>query len=183
MWQVTSERWHVADDTWQVTGDTWCGVTLLSKLKLSSSNSIGVMMFWRSGGNGSRTVCRTAPAPPGLVNIDYCGLIQKSQFQYKNWNNDIKFQFSLSSTVEYSPVYCSKGARPDLISEDRRWHQWPIYIVKCTVSVQCRVYSLQISWYQWTLNSVYTTVYSVQCSVYNLRYTVYSVQCTVQYTF
>ena len=39
-------------DTRHVTHDTWCGVNVLSKFKLSSSNGLGVMMFWRSGGKG-----------------------------------------------------------------------------------------------------------------------------------
>ena len=60
------------------------GVNILSKFQLSSSNGLGFMMLWISGGKGSLThwinelikelindeaVCRTAPATPGLLKI------------------------------------------------------------------------------------------------------------------
>ena len=68
--------WHMTGDTWQVTRDTWCGVNILSKFQFSSSNNLGLMMFWRSGGKGwmsdsvnYEAVCRTAPATPGLLII------------------------------------------------------------------------------------------------------------------
>ena len=74
-WHVTHDMWHVTRDTWHVTHDTWCGVNILSKFQLSSSNGLGFMMLWISGGKGSVTrsvndeaVCRTAPATPGLLN-------------------------------------------------------------------------------------------------------------------
>ena len=45
-------KWHLTGDTWQVTHDrwhmkryTWCGMIILSKCQLSSSNSLGFMMF------------------------------------------------------------------------------------------------------------------------------------------
>ena len=78
MWQVTGDRWqwHVTRDTWNITHDTWCGVNILSKFQLSSSNGLGFMMLWISGGKGSLTqwinheaVCRTAPATPGRLII------------------------------------------------------------------------------------------------------------------
>ena len=79
-WQVTRDTWHMTRDMWQVTHDTWCGVNILSKFKLSSSNGLGYMMLWISGGKGSlselinqwindEAVYRTAPATPGLLNI------------------------------------------------------------------------------------------------------------------
>ena len=43
-------RWHMTHDTWHMTRDRWCAVNILSKFQLSSSNSFGVTMFWRSGG-------------------------------------------------------------------------------------------------------------------------------------
>ena len=39
--------WHVC-----VTCNMWRGVNILSKFQLSSSDSLGVMMFWRFGGKG-----------------------------------------------------------------------------------------------------------------------------------
>ena len=45
MWQVTCDRRHM-------TYDTWSGVNILLKFQLSSSNDLGVMMFWRCGGKG-----------------------------------------------------------------------------------------------------------------------------------
>ena len=61
---------------WHVTH--LCGVDILSKLQLSTSNGLGVMMFWRSGGKGSlsdsvkestnqKAVWRTNPATPGML--------------------------------------------------------------------------------------------------------------------
>ena len=74
-WHMTCDTWQVTHDRWHVTHDTWCGVTILSKFQLSSSNGLGVMMCWRSGGKGSLTqlinheaVCRAAPATLGLLN-------------------------------------------------------------------------------------------------------------------
>ena len=67
--------WHVTCDRWHVTLDTWCGVNILSKYQLSSSNGLEAMMFWISEGKGWLThslndeaVCRRAPATPGLLN-------------------------------------------------------------------------------------------------------------------
>ena len=61
-WHMTPNMWHMVE------------VNILSKFLLSSSHSLGVMMFWRFGGKGSLThfmsnggVCRTAPATPGLL--------------------------------------------------------------------------------------------------------------------
>ena len=42
-------------DTWHVTCDTGCGVNILSNFQLSSSNGLGFMMLWTSGGKGSLT--------------------------------------------------------------------------------------------------------------------------------
>ena len=74
MWHVTSDMWHLTCDRWHVIHDTWRWVNILSKFQLSSSNSLGFMIFWRSGGKGSlskltndKAVCRTAPATPGLL--------------------------------------------------------------------------------------------------------------------
>ena len=52
-WQVTRDRWQVTRDMWHVTPDTWCGVNILSKFHLSSSNGLGLMMFWRFWGKVS----------------------------------------------------------------------------------------------------------------------------------
>ena len=43
------ERWGVTHNRWHVTHDAWCSP---SKVQLSSSNGLQVMMFWRSGGKG-----------------------------------------------------------------------------------------------------------------------------------
>ena len=66
--------WHMTHDTGHMTHDIWCGVNILSKFQLSSSNGLAVMMLWISGGKGSLTdwinyeaVCRTAPATLGLL--------------------------------------------------------------------------------------------------------------------
>ena len=68
------DMWQVTRDTCHVTHDTWCGVNILSKFQLSSSNGLGFMMLWISGGKGSLTelmnheaVYRTGPATPGLL--------------------------------------------------------------------------------------------------------------------
>ena len=55
MWHVTSETRQVKGDRWQVTCDTWHMVwgKHYLKFQLSSSNGLGVMIFWRSGGKGS----------------------------------------------------------------------------------------------------------------------------------
>ena len=52
IWQVTYDRWHMTCDMWHVTWDTWhvihetlCGLNILSKCQLFSSNSWRVMMF------------------------------------------------------------------------------------------------------------------------------------------
>ena len=61
-----------------MTHDTWCGVNILSKFQLSSSNGLGFMMLLISGGKGclnqlinqsisDEAVCKTAPATPGLL--------------------------------------------------------------------------------------------------------------------
>ena len=38
MLHSTGDRWHWTYDRWHVTHDTWCGVNILSKFQLSSSN-------------------------------------------------------------------------------------------------------------------------------------------------
>ena len=75
-WQVTRDTWHVTSDMWHVTHDNWCIVNILSKFQLSSSNGLGFLMLWISGGKGSLNQsvsnggdCRTAPAAPGLLSI------------------------------------------------------------------------------------------------------------------
>ena len=65
-----------------MTCNTLWGVNNLSKYQLPSSYGLGVMMIRRFGGKGSLTElmnelfnhkgdCRTAPATPGLVNIQH----------------------------------------------------------------------------------------------------------------
>ena len=58
-----------------MTNDQCCGVNLSQNVN-SSSNGLGVMMFWRLGGKGwlnqsmsAEGVCITALATLGLVNI------------------------------------------------------------------------------------------------------------------
>ena len=58
--------WHVICDTWQLIHDTWSEVNILSKFQVSSSYGLGVKVFWIS----EEGVCRTAPATPGLLNIE-----------------------------------------------------------------------------------------------------------------
>ena len=75
---MACDRWQVTRDTWHVTHDTWCGVNILSKFQLSSSNGLGFMMLWISGEKritqlinqliNDEAVYRTAPATPGLLN-------------------------------------------------------------------------------------------------------------------
>ena len=48
-WQLTGDKWQVPCDMWHVTNDTWCGVNILSKFQLSSSNGFELMMLWISG--------------------------------------------------------------------------------------------------------------------------------------
>ena len=48
MWHLTPDTWHLAPDMWHVVG-----VNILSTFQLSSSYSLGVMMFWRFGGQVS----------------------------------------------------------------------------------------------------------------------------------
>ena len=50
---MSCDMWQMTHDIWHMTCETWCGVNILSKYHLSSSN--GVMMFLRSGGKGSLT--------------------------------------------------------------------------------------------------------------------------------
>ena len=77
---MSCDRWQVTGDRWQVTGDKWHithgEVNILSKLQLSSSKGLGVMMSWRSGGklwvthlinDNDKAFSRTAPATPGLL--------------------------------------------------------------------------------------------------------------------
>ena len=72
MWHVTCDTWHLTPDTWHLTHDTQGVVNIVSKFQVPSSNSFGVIMFWRYFPPGSQSqlinaVCRTALATPGLL--------------------------------------------------------------------------------------------------------------------
>jgi hypothetical protein len=60
---------HVTGDRWQVTGDTWCGVNIMSKFQLSSSNGLEAVEYLEEKDDlmNDEAVCRTAPATPGLL--------------------------------------------------------------------------------------------------------------------
>ena len=49
-------KWHAKKylkvDMWPVTNDQWCELNKVSKFLLFTSNGLGVMIFWRSGGKG-----------------------------------------------------------------------------------------------------------------------------------
>ena len=53
-WHLTPDTWHLTPDTWHLTCDTGWGINFLSKLQISSSYDLSVMMFWRFG-KGSLT--------------------------------------------------------------------------------------------------------------------------------
>ena len=40
------DMWQVTGDTWHVTHDTGCGVNILSKFQLSSSDGLGITVYW-----------------------------------------------------------------------------------------------------------------------------------------
>ena len=72
--------WHVTRDMWHMTRDMFGGVNILSKFQLPSSCRLWFMILWRSGGKGwlgdwmnqsinDEAVYRTAPATPGLLNM------------------------------------------------------------------------------------------------------------------
>ena len=71
IWHLTPDIWHMTHDTWHLTCHTWWGVNILSKVQLSSSHYLGVMMFWRFGGKGwlTQLIGKTALATPGLLQI------------------------------------------------------------------------------------------------------------------
>ena len=77
MRQVTRDRWHMTHDMWHETHDTWFGVNILSKFQLSSSKHFDIyvpvniwkkrMTDWLNELMNDKSVCRTAPATPGLL--------------------------------------------------------------------------------------------------------------------
>ena len=80
IWHVTRDMWHLTHYTWPLTPDMWLWwwMNILSKIQLSSSSGLGVVMFWRFGGKEllSKSMnewqrCLT----PCLLNIDDCVLM------------------------------------------------------------------------------------------------------------
>ena len=77
IWHLTRDISHVTFYMWHMTQDTKGLVNIASKFQVPSSNSLGVMMFWRLAGKGSLTewmnqfdekgVCRTATTSLGLL--------------------------------------------------------------------------------------------------------------------
>ena len=74
-WHMTRDEWHVTCDMWHMTHDTWW--TLCQNVGSLALMVWELWCFWRLGGKGlvthlisDKAVCRTAPATPGLLNIN-----------------------------------------------------------------------------------------------------------------
>ena len=50
IWHLICDMWHGTPDMWRMLHETWFGVNILSTFQLSSSNGLGVMMFWKTRG-------------------------------------------------------------------------------------------------------------------------------------
>ena len=109
MWQVTGDRWQVTCDTWHMTCDMYGRVNILSKFQLPSSYRLWFMILGRSGGKGSLTewmnewmnhvaVYRTAPATPGLLNMQTD--LNSTFFLSYGLFYTLKISVTLKTTVE-----------------------------------------------------------------------------------
>ena len=122
---MTGDRWHL-------THDTWCGLNILSKCQLSSSNGLGFLMFWRSGGKESLnqsiseginviSVCKTV----------YTGSVQNYSGRYiLSWiiwmNMILIILYILSYEDNQSPGINSYVHFKTCKSKD--WHCWTLWM-------------------------------------------------------
>ena len=119
--------WHMTYDTWHVTCDTWCGVNILSKFHLASTEGLGGLMLWRLGGKGWITklpnkwindegVYRTVPTTLGLLKI-----VSETQLGTNIWI----FEYILTNIFIHLNIYWffQRGIYSDI-------HLWSIYTNK-----------------------------------------------------
>ena len=78
MWHMTHDTWHRTHDMWHVTCDELEVVNLDRTFQVASSNSLGVMVFWRYLNKGSVTKWMNQLMTRVFVEQPKCGSVKHS---------------------------------------------------------------------------------------------------------
>ena len=113
MRHMTHDTWHLTCDTWHVTG---LGRWTFSQ-NFSSLTGLGLKVIWRFGGKGwvsqlmnewmnDEGVCRTAPATPGLLNIEVAIVyLSRSCHSYIQMNRSLGISSGSGSNTLLVPYW------------------------------------------------------------------------------
>jgi hypothetical protein len=117
-WHVTCYTWHRTHDTWHVKPDSWLVVNILSRFQVSSSNGLGVMMFWRFGGEGWPTKWMNK----WVSDQPYLYMRNKNK---KIWYVSLKFNVYFHFVVSAEFQIIEDKGNVSLLFGSFRWHVTP----------------------------------------------------------